>query len=35
MDLDGMVVALNQDTGKVAWRQTRGDHAAVVTTAEA
>ena len=33
--LDVMVVALNQDTGKVPWRQTLGDHAAVVTTAEA
>jgi outer membrane protein assembly factor BamB len=30
-----MVVALNQDTGKVVWRQTLGDYAAVMTTAEA
>jgi alcohol dehydrogenase (cytochrome c) len=33
--LDGMVVALNQDIGKVAWRQTLGDYVAGMTTAEA
>jgi alcohol dehydrogenase (cytochrome c) len=29
--LDGIVVALNQDTGKVVWRQTLGDYAAGVS----
>jgi outer membrane protein assembly factor BamB len=32
---DSKVVALNQDTGKVVWRQTLGDYAAGVTTAKA
>lgn len=29
--LDGVVVALNQDTGKVVWKQTLGDYAAGVS----
>jgi len=32
---DAMVVALNPNTGKVVWRRTPGDYAAVVTTAQA